>query len=589
MAISVNGQLLVQPQANVQVVQSGSIPQGAASSRTLWLLGSASDGEPNTILTFNSLASAFQTLKDGDLMQGLVFAFSGSSIAPGPQQISVIRTDSATQATGTILGPSAATEIALTANSYGVIGNLYKWMVSAASGGTGYLVKVGSDYTGPATSPQVVSQDNIYLPVLSIYYSGTGTTPTVTVTDTEITLTAVTSDTGGSVAFTAGMTVSSLVAQLNQLAGWNVTAADPNTSDLLLPTDVVPGTNTPSLPALMDNVTSVAVGTTAAAATTLYANVAAVVRYLNSGVQGFVTAIRHAGATSLTTGSTFTYLSGGTYTAPTSTTWQNAFDVLENVDGNGVVVPLTSTQAYWQMALTHVNYMEGYGSYRFAIVGDTTGQTLATEITNAASLNSPRVILRWPGFVATNLYGQTTTFQPYFEAARTGGIMVGAPVYQSLTLIPLSIQGLETVVTKAQIDQAIQAGICITKQYGTGYAIAASVSTWTGGSQFDMVNPATLACEDQTRSDLKTALEQGLIGYASNISPLVVQTGYSIAQGVLNNEAANGVLTGSSANPAYQNLTVTVSGQTVNLSALIHPALATNYAVMQLTATPWAG
>lgn len=594
MAIYANGQYLVSPQANVTIVSQSQGSGTANTGRTLWLLGSAEDGEPQTVITLNSPGDAYSILKDGDLVQAAILAFGGSPAAAAPSSVSVLRVDEATQSTSDIKSSGAVNQIVLTSTSYGSISTQYKWQINTASGSIGYKVQLGSDYTGPGTLPATTSQDNIYLPVFSVYYSGTGTSPTVTITDTEVTLTAQTSDTGGSVTLIAGMTVQTLVNQLNQFPGWVSTVLDPNSADLVLPTDVVPGTSTPSLPALLDNVSATAVGTTSNAATTLYANIAAVVRYINSGSQPWMTAVRQASVTALATSSSWTYLAGGTTTAPTSTDWGNGFTALENVNGIGVVVPLSNTStssaatAIWAQAETHCTYMKGIGQPRLAVVGDISGQTIASEITNAAAVNSDRVIVRWPEFVATNIYGNQATLAPYMEAARTGAILVANPVQEALTLLPLPIVKLGATVNATTVNQAIQGGICITKPFSSGgFVIAAGVTTWTGSTAFDKVNISTKACEDVVSYDLRQALESGLIGYASNLSPQAAQLAYGIVERRLNFWASQGVLVGDKASPPFSNIQVSVTSQAVLVTADIHPAAPTNFAVLTLSASPW--
>ncbi len=590
--IYVNGQYLVQPQANVSIA---STPQGAAtnaSSRTLFLLGSATDGQPQTPITVNSPAQAFSVFKDGNLVQAAVYAFNGSPVAPGPSSITVLRVDEATQATANLQN-GANTEITLTSTSYGTLANLVKYQIAAGSS-HGYKVTIASDYTGPATTAASVSQDNVYLPVLSVYYSGTGTSPTVTVTDTQITYTATTSDTGGSVTFTAGMTVQQLVNQLNQFTGWSTTVADPNPLDLLIPTDTVPGSTTLSLPALLDNISSTTVSTSASSPTTLYANIAAVVRLLNNGTfQPWVTAVRAANATTLADTTNWVYLAGGTVTAPASTDWQTGFNNLETVQGLGVVVPVTqatsATTSVGAMAVSHCEYMTGIGQQRIAILGDQLGQTLAEEITNAQGYMSPLAVLRWPGFKTTgDIYGNQSLQPPYMEAARTAGILVGSPPQQALTLLPVQALSLETSLSSSNIDSAILGGICVTKQSASGgFVIASGVTTWSNSTQFDKVNINSEVIEGVIIADLKQVLEQQLVGFNSNLSPQTAAMAYGIVNQRLSYWASRGLLVGDSTNPPYSNIQVTVSSNAVQVTANIHPANTTNFATVKLTASPW--
>lgn len=436
MAITFNGAVLTQPQARTAFAGQGLsvAPPAHPAPHTLAVLGPADQGTNAwvSVATASDIVTHFGVT--GDLAQALALCLAPvAGLATAAAPIKAYNVNPTTVASGTMQSAGAVTQVTLTTIRSGAAANQIKWAVSAGTT-VGYKVTLGDDYSGVVMAPQ----DNISLAVLSIWYSGTGTSPTVSTTDTSLTVAATTSDVGGTVSFSAGTTVQQVVNQINQFAGWNAALLDPNPSDLAT--------------ALLDNISSVVVGTTSATATTVSANVTAVVRYLNSGTNPWVTAVRAAGATSLATTGLWVYASGGSTGTATTATWQAAYTALQADTDVAWVVPVSPSATEWAANDAHCQYMHSLGYGRTGVVGGAAGTTLAAAQSAIQGLAySPYTAYLANGVQDLNAAGQVVTYAPYLSAARVAAMQSVLPLNEALTLKPIQALGLEQTLDLAYL------------------------------------------------------------------------------------------------------------------------------------------
>ena len=581
----INGQYVVTPQASVIVNDNALTAPAVAPGLGLLLIGPATDGEPQTPIVLSSPGQAVQALKGGDLLQGALLAFSPGAGLQGPGSVTVIRPEAATQATSAVKDAAGtATEISLTTTSYGTLANDAKWMVQAGTT-SGYNVTLATDFVGPGgqTYPPA-SQANVGLQAASLYYTGTGTSPTYTVTDTEFTVAAVTSDTGGTITFTSTMTIAQLAAQVSQFTGWVMTATDPNPNDL-----VAPGST--AIPALLDNVSAATVGTTQATATAITANVAAVVNWIN-GTGAYFTAARAAGATALATSSTWTYATGGTTPAATTSNWTDAYTVAQSIVGISIVVPVaggpatpTSTPPYqWSDNDAHCSYMASIGQPRRGYVGDLLGMSLADETTYASGLNSNRTSLVWPGSKGSDYNGNATTFAPYLVACQVAGARAGLPLTGKLTQTAIGSGGLEVALTPAQVAQANAGGIACLAQASNGTIVVSwDRTTWLQSGAYDKVENLTGVAIDAVTVDLNQTL-QLFVG-----KPITARTlghAQTAIYGRLVYWKRQGVIV---ATPKPSDVSLSASGNQITGSASAAFEVPANYIALTLYARAYSG
>lgn len=565
MATNFDGHVLIQPQARTAFNTSGLAPQtpAQAAPHTLVLIGPANQG-PNQLVAIGSIQDISLNLGiDSDLANAAALALNPAS-SGGANPLKVWNVNPTTQGTLSLLSAGAVAQIDATTTRYGLAANQIKVAVSAGTT-TGYQVTVADDYSG-----QSITQNNITLNVLSIWYSGTGTSPTYTVSDSSLVLAATTSDTGGTIDFTNATTVQQLVNQIGQLTGWNATVLDPNGND--------------ATTALFDNVTTAtAVGTTSTTATPLTANVTAVVRYLNSGVQPWVTAVREAGATALATTGNWVYATGGSTGSATTTDWQNAYTALQSAEDVLWVVPVSPESTIWAMNQAHCQYMHSLGYGRSGVVGGALGTTVATALANVQALGTRYTDYLVAGLQGTNLQKQPTTFAPYLVAAQVAGAEAGLALNEALTLKPFNATGLEQTFAYPVVDQLVQGGCLVFKVVNKQYVLAKGQSTAA-------INPAATVDDVQMQAVNETfVIEYGLNLVLNTFvgQPILPTTAASVQSAVF--DYLKSIGTGPDAlifgYPSASQIQVTISGTVISVAAPASPTVAADFVTAMLSAS----
>lgn len=563
MPTNFNGQVLIQPQARTAFNYSGLTPPNPATPHATVLIGESNQG-PNALTLIQSPADIINNLgQNSDGANACWLALNPSGETNGANPLYFWNTNPTTQGTLSLMSSGAVAQIALTTTRWGADADLIKVAVSAGSS-AGYTVTVADDYSGGS-----ITLSNVALNVLSVWYSGTGTTPTVSATDSLITLTAVTADVGGTITLTASMTAQQLVNQINTFTGWNATLLDPNPQDLVT--------------ALLDNVSDVAVGTTSTTQTTLTANVAAVVRALNGPAQTWVTAVRDASATSLATTGLFAYASGGTTGASTTTTWQAAYTALQAKTDVLWVTPISPTESYWVMNDQHCSYMHGLGYGRSGIVGGASGTSVSAALTNAGLLASQYTSYLVNGFTAPALDGTVTTFPPYVAVAALTGMEAGQPLNEALTLKSIHASGLEQTFSVPVIDQLVQGGCVVLKPFNGTYVV-------TKGQTTAALDPSATSDQIQMSAvNERFVIEEGMNLVLSSFigQPITPSTAARVQDAVLN--YLSGVATNPGAiifqAPTRNQVVVTITGTVISVTAPASPTLPADYALALLTVT----
>ncbi len=441
----INGQQVLLPSVQIGVTDQAFAAGATAPVTGLLLIGPANDGVPNTIQTFTSPSQAILALNSGDLLQGILNAFAGSTNAPVVNQLDAIQVNPLTQATSSIPGTGSGPAFDLTTTHYGAPANTAQWQLNAGTLlGYQFQQQQLATQAGGGTY-QANTHDNIGINALNLWYTGTGTSPTVTITDSVFTVAATTSDTGGTVDLSSSLTLTQLAQQISALTGWNAVVTASN------------GQQTTA--AFFDNVSAGTVSTVSTSPTVITAHGFALAAYLAANPVYF-TGVRPANCMLLTTSNSWTVASGATSPAATNTNWQDAYTTAQSAIGIGVVTPISPSVSIWDMNDAHCHYMATVGAGREGYVGDSVGATLATEQTNAATLNSDRTALVWPGLQGTDYNGHATTFGAYVSSApQLASMRAASPATRALTGRTVSATGLELPVTSATAAQANASGV----------------------------------------------------------------------------------------------------------------------------------
>jgi len=441
----INGQQVILPSVQIAVNDQAFAAGATAPVTGLLLIGPANDGDPNTLQTITSPNQAVQSLNSGDLLQAVLNAFQGSTNAPVVNQLDVIQVNPLTQATSSIPGTGSGPAFDLTTTHYGAPANTAQWQLNA---GTllGYQFQQQMLATQAAGgSYQANTKDNIGINALNLWYSGTGTAPTYTVTDSVFTVTATTTNIGGAVDLSSSLTLTQLAQQISALTDWNATVTAANAQQ--------------TTAAYFDNVSAVTVSTSSTTPTVVSAHGFALAAYFAANPVYF-TGTRPADCGLLTTSNTWTVASGATSPTATNTNWQDAYTTAQSAVGIGLVTPISPSVSIWDMNDAHCHYMATLGAGREGYVADAVGATLATEQANAATLNSDRTALVWPGLKGTDYNGNPTTFGGYVSSApQLASMRAASAATRALTGRTVSATGLEQACNSATAAQANASGI----------------------------------------------------------------------------------------------------------------------------------
>ncbi len=564
MSAYINGQSVSVPSVVITTDDQPLTTGSSTPTLGLLLIGPANDGAPNTPLTFTDLNQAIRALNSGDLVQAIANAFQPSGSRPAVNTLTAIQVNPLTTASSTIPPVSGSVDFPLTTTHYGEEANTAQWQLT--SGTTlGYQFSQRMNGLAAGNTPyKTVTQDDIGINALTLYYSGTGTSPTLTITDSAVTVSATTSDQGGTVTLGSSTSLAQVAADLNAFPGWNATvvATNPNQTTA----------------AFFDNVSAVTVPTSSTSPYTLTAHVYALAQYFSQQAIYF-TGTRPANATALTTSSTWTTASGATSPAATNTNWQDAYTTAQSLPGIGIVTPISSSESIWDMNDAHCHYMASIGSGRRGYTGDALGATISTETADAALINSNRTSIVWPGVKGTDVNGNATTFAPYVSSApMVASMRAAAPATQALTGATLLTTGLEQAVGPTTAGTANAGGVmALYTDLVTGAVkISWDRTTWLQSTAADKVENTVGIEVDLLTQDLNQALQAfispvaspGDVGAAAET--LYQRLLYWYGQGTIVVE------------PQQQNISLSASNGVISGTVQVTMGIPTNYVAVTL-------
>jgi hypothetical protein len=482
----------------------------------------------------------------------------------------VVRVNPATQSTLTLTDASSGNAIVLTSVDWGAhtaqIGiKIEEASINIPTPTIATVKKITVFKQGTATTPYTeVVRDNVGRPALTVQYTGAGTTCTLTVNPGVIITTA--SDvTGDQVSFDLTQPQYATLAAIRD--------AFNNTGKY---TASVSGPNELAASSTIDAVTA---QTIKAAAYTTRADLQAQLDFLNSEAIDLIVATKASGATKpaaqLTSPRT---LSGGGEGTVTNTNWQNALDTLASEDVQ-IVVPVTGDATIHAMVNTHCQTLSSsqYKRERVTILGGVAGESVTQAKNRATALASDRVQIVYPGLIdyATDGSGTLTTIPPYLVAAQKAGINAALGYANSATHRRLGGRAVELVATPAQLDDLTYYGVCaIEKVDNQGFQIVQDLTTWQTDQKFTRREVSTRMAIDFVARILRGTLD-GYIGQTNGPGlSAAIQADMIVA---LNQLTAQGVLVGGPDVPSYSNLTVSASGDRVEVSLQVSVAVPANF------------
>lgn len=464
---------------------------GLASANNGVIMGQSTGGEPATLLQFNTIAEAVNTLRGGPLMEAVRLAFNpGGGL--NPQRVFAVRVNPATQSSIDLVDGSANTMITITSRDYGLYTNQIRFTLEA---GTNFGKKVTVAFQ--SDNPTVI--DDIRRQSFTIEY--TDGAATMTIINNSGTKTLTTSVGGLNITLSDYDTVGELVAYINSQDDFTCTAiagqenADPTELDAVSSVDI----NTEPY---------VAESTFQAIIDMINANSSRVSASAENGAEDRVI------PENLST----TYLTGGTEGAYDATAWSDALTMLEAEDVQFISTP-DSDSAVHASIKTHCEAMSrvtGRRERQF-LVGSPykTGQ-LSTEMDNAVDAaiasNSKNGMYVFNGGRQRDANGVIQNYGGAYAACMLMGAKCALAINQPLTFKTLNFIDLEWKLNDTNLENLLKNGVAAVNYNANGTPhLVRQLNTYQTNdlkfNEFSVVTEMFFASRDLRRS-----LEQQFVG-----------------------------------------------------------------------------
>lgn len=413
-------------------------PSGV-SAGNLVIMGDSNGGEPCKLLEFGSLADAKETLLGGKLLDGVGYAFNGSTRFI-PQRVYAMRVNNGTQSE--LVMKTGSTELLkLKSWDWGVHTNLLKaWVMDGTNKGKRVSVSYKTDS---------VDIDDIEKPSISIEYIGSGESPICTIDKTSISLSATVEEETGQDAVTASFasfpTLAALATYIND-SGYYIA-------------EVLDGT----LNAKSNELDTVS-ASPLSDATVFCSNMAAFIDALKS--------IKFINSVEILTDTVrsvpdnddgYKYFTGGTQGSYTTTQWIDALEALETEDVQIIATPET-TETILQLIAAHCSSMSTTVNKkeRCCILGANANETDDNGIATAISFNSKRVSYVIDSGTKVNpVTGNTETVSGSIIACMIAGMESAAAVNMPMTFKTISLLSVSKRRTIPNMEKLIKAGILV--------------------------------------------------------------------------------------------------------------------------------
>jgi len=567
MSIFFNGRQITTPAVASRVDDSAMFNVNPAVGNVLAILGRSDAGEPKKALRFGSPSEAAAELRGGELLDAVSRAFGSMVETPGPSEVIAVRVQPATGSTLALKDSADVTVINLASSVYGTLANRVQIAIGTA---TTRGKKITTKLDG-----QTYEADNVGRQVASVRYSGAAASASLSINASTMTLAAPTGTTVATLDLATFATVADLVDRISLVAGWTATVTDGSGEqptagalDFLVDADA----KTDDLP--------------------VYADLQAVVDWINGNAEPLLTATKAAGAGRVPANITSTFLSGGTNGNTQVSDWADALTMLQSEDVQWVV-PASGDAAVHALVSAHVKFMsEIMSKERRAIVGTALSTSDAAANAAAKAINSDRVGLVHLGVYDYNTAGRLTLYPPYIAAAMLGGGFAGVNPGTALTNKALNVRGLERKLRNpTDTDVLLRGGVIPLEDRPTGYFVVQSISTWLTNTNYNRRELSTGTAADYTARAVREAVQPiiGKNGNAARLAEARARTTTVLNELSRPEPQGIGVLAGDDNNPAWKNLKITITGDVMRIEFQASPVIPINYITIVIFAQPYSG
>jgi len=461
---------------------------GGVSSGNVCILGPADQGEPQTLIVFDSANDARSELLSGNGLEAIIQAF-----APGndltPQQIGFIRVNNGAQSSR-VLQLSAVDVFTLTSFSWGVPMNQVRLKYSA--GTTAGTYKIETEFKG-----EEYEIDNVEKKSFDIQYTGTGTAAVMTIDATTLT-TTITAGPGGedlSITLADYPTISELVQFIDNNAVYDANVLTSVITELSVEIDFSTAQDILAAPF------------------TVKSDYQAIYDAISAA--DFVGTVTKDGTirTVPDVDADFIYFTGGTSGTTTTTDYTNSLEVLEEEDLQ-LLSSSSEDAAVHTLIKNHcvdMNSVEGKRERQF-YVGGAIGESVSATTAAAAVLNSSFGSLCSPGYYQFNDDGVETLYSSAYLACKQVGMVSALALNNPTTSKTMNIIKWETDYKRSEKNELIQGGVLVGAKDQDGALITVRSLTTYQGALLQQ-NEASIMRESLYQSaDLRLRMERALIG-----------------------------------------------------------------------------
>jgi hypothetical protein len=404
------------------------------SAGNLCIIGTSTGGKPDTLLEFNTLSAAKNTLVEGSLLEAIAYAFGGSSEYV-PSKVYAMRVNKGTQASLTL-----GQLITIKSWDYGTHTNQLKLRIfDAANNSVKFVVSYKNE---------TIESNEISSPRFSLVYGGAGTS-SVDIQSDKIILTEVVEGETNSetIKFEDFSTIGTLVARINELGTYNATILNSSDDFECASLDTVTGESV-----TIDGVT-------------FYSNFESLITALEDNIYiGDVEMLSNTRNCSALFKEGFEYFTGGTNgDNGSSEEWAEALEVLESEDIQIIATPSTD-ESIQVLISAHCTEMSSTVNRkeRTAILGCPVGESDSNSISKAISFNSKYVSYVPDNASAINpISGKTETISGAMLGVMLAGMESAMPVNEPLTNKELNVLGFSVKRSIENMENLIKKGLLV--------------------------------------------------------------------------------------------------------------------------------
>ena len=455
--VTFNGNRIVHPGAYDAIDASAMVVPTAGGANLPIIVGSADAGEPGVVKWFSDPSSALEYLRGGDLYHAVNLMFSPTPEGGGGASIvGVVPSNTLTKAAVTVGG------LTITSKEYGEGGNrttcsmvpgtiagtkkfsAYRWDLEKMDTFDNLGAAIKLRYTGNA----------VYAAVDVIVTSGKATK-----IQTKIGADAASAAVEISIDLTTGQysTIESIIKYLSTISSYQA--------------DYVSYWNYDLPSSALDAMSAVNIKDTNYLMA-LKADIALQVSNYSSVVD---VATSDAAIADFQTAS----LAGGT-AGPLPASWAPVFAKLKSTFSN-ILVVLSASPTIHAEALAHISEMESRQQKQMMFTGGTTGESCDQAKQRAATLNSSRAVLCYPGIYHKAINSGKVPLAPYFTAAMIAGRVCGVDASEPITFDYFNLIALEKdlLAGDPDVDDLITSGVCTLERVRSGgIRLAQGITTY---------------------------------------------------------------------------------------------------------------